>query len=97
MKLALEAIEKSSGTEDGEYGIDAFVTHHIEELPAEFWKKYLNTATPTTGEVISILVLLSERDMVKSYDFTLPDDVTNYVVCVRFSDQGVVEDVSMES
>ena len=59
IRIAIEAIEKSSGTEEGENGIDCFISHHVEELPAEFWKKHLNTATPTTGEVISILIVPS--------------------------------------
>ena len=32
-----------------------------------------------------------------TFDFTLPDEVTNYVICVRYDDDGEVEDISMES
>ena len=35
-KKALEGIKNSSGTEQGEYGIDGFVSHHLEELPQSY-------------------------------------------------------------
>jgi len=31
------------------------------------------------------------------FDFTLPDDVTDYVISVRFDANGEVEEISMES
>ncbi|MUI16138.1 DUF2004 domain-containing protein [Massilia dura] len=31
------------------------------------------------------------------FDFSLPDDVTDYVISVRFDDSGEVENISMES
>ena len=45
---ALEGIKKSFGTEQGEYGIDLFVSHHIEELPKSYWQKHLGTETPSS-------------------------------------------------
>ena len=37
-QVALEGIKQSLGTEQGEYGIDVFVSHHIEELPKAIGK-----------------------------------------------------------
>ena len=31
------------------------------------------------------------------FDFTLPGDVTDYVICVSFDEHGKVEEISMES
>ena len=36
---ALEGIRKASGTERGEYSIDEFVSHHIDELPGNILGK----------------------------------------------------------
>lgn len=69
----------------------------MEELPKAYWERHLNTATPTADEVISILVLVSKWNGEEVYDFTLPDEVTNYVLSVTLSDHGIVEDISMES
>lgn len=94
---ALEGIRKASGTEQGEYSIDVFVSHHIGELPRTYWEKHLGTETPTSAQVIDLLALHSKWDGKKVYDFTLPDEVTDYVVSVSFDDEGNIEDIKMES
>ena len=33
----------------------------------------------------------------ETFDFTLPDDVTNYVVSVHFDETGEIDDIDMES
>ncbi len=96
-KLALEGIKKSSGTEDGEYGIDEFISHHLEELPAEYWVKHTGKPNPTPLQVIELLVLRSKWEGEEVYDFTLPDEVTDYVMNVSFDDDGLIEDISMQS
>jgi hypothetical protein len=94
---ALEGIRKSSGTEQGEYSIDEFVSHHIDELPSTYWKKHLGTETPSREQVIGLLVLRSKWDDEEVYDFTLPEDVTDYIVSVSFDEGGNIEDIEMES
>lgn len=96
-KKALEGIKQSSGTEQGEYGIDEFVSHHLDELPASYWEKHIGTSKPTNEQVINLLILRSKWDDEEVYDFTLPDDVTDYVVSVSFDEDGLIEDISMES
>ncbi len=96
-KIALEGIKKSSGTEQGEYGIDLFVSHHLEELPQSYWEGYLGTSKPNHGQVIELLILRSKWDDEEVYDFTLPDEVTDYVVSVSFDKDGEIDDISMES
>jgi hypothetical protein len=96
-KKALEGIKKSSGTEQGEYGIDEFVTHHLEELPQSYWEKHLGTSEPSHEQVINLLVLRSKWEDEEVYDFTLPEEVTDYVVSVSFDEDGEIDDIVMES
>ena len=96
-RKALEGIKKSSGTEQGEYGIDEFVSHHLEELPQNYWEKHLGTSKPSHEQVIDLLVLRSKWEDEEVYDFTLPEEVTDYVVSVSFDEDGVIDDIVMES
>lgn len=96
-KKALEGIKKSSGTEQGEYGIDEFVSHHLEELPQSYWEKHLGTSKPSNELVIDLLVLRSKWEDEEVYDFTLPDEITDYVVSVSFDEDGEIDDIVMES
>jgi len=96
-KNALDGIKKSSGTEQGEYGIDEFVSHHLEELPQSYWEKHLGTSKPSQEQVIDLLVIRSKWDDEEVYDFTLPEEVTDYVVSVSFDEDGEIDDISMES
>ncbi len=94
---ALEGIKKSFDTEQGEYGIDLFVSHHIEDLPKSYWQKHLGTDVPSSEQVIGLLVLRSKWDDEEIYDFTLPEEVTDYVVSVSFDDDGAIGGIEMES
>jgi hypothetical protein len=94
---ALAAIKEASGTELGEYSVDAFISHHLEELPSNYWEKHLGTASPTTVSVMGLLILRSKWDDSEVYDFTLPEEVTDYVVSVSFDEEGEIEDIAMES
>jgi hypothetical protein len=96
-QLAIEGIKKSSGTEQGEYGIDEFISHHLEELSTSYWEKHTGSANPTSIQVISLLVLRSKWDDEETYDFSLPDEVTDYVVSVSFDEDNQIEDIVMES
>jgi len=96
-KKALEGIKQSSGTELGEYGIDEFVSHHLDELPKSYWERHLGNANPSKEKVIDLLILRSKWEDEEVYDFTLPDEVTDYVVSVSFDEDGSIEDITMES
>ena len=65
---ALAAIKEASGTELGEYSIDEFISHHLEELPSDYWEKHLGTASPITDSVIGLLILRSKWDYSKVYN-----------------------------
>lgn len=100
-ELALAAIKAAYGTEEDEFGATLFVSHHLEEIEKDCWKRILGTETPSAQEVLNILVLQShwgdEEDGNDTFDFTLPEEVTNYVISVAFDEEGNVDEVTMES
>lgn len=98
-KLSLEAIKQMFGTEAGEGGINLFVEHHLAEIPVAYWKEHLGTDSPKPAAVVSLLQFCTSwgEDDLEYFDFTLPGEVTNYVVSVHFDSLGKIEDISMES
>ena len=99
-KTAIAAIRNAFGTNEDESGATLFVEHHLEEIEGEYWQKHLGSTNPEPISVLDILVLRSHwggDDEIETFDFTLPEDVTDYVISVRFDESGKVEDVSMES
>ena len=97
--LALVAIRQAHGTEDGADSVDFFVAHHLEDLPKGYWQEQLATATPDVAAVIGLLVFRSSwgKNDLETFDFTLPGDVTNYVVSVHFDEAGEIDSLDMES
>ena len=88
-EIALSAIKAAYGTSDDEFGATMFVSHHLEELDVSYWGKYLKTASPEPIRVLDILTLRShwgdeDDDGIDTFDFTLPGEVTDYVISVRF-------------
>jgi hypothetical protein len=97
---ARAAIKKAYGTADDEYGATAFVSHHLEELDSAYWKKHFSTETPDPHRILESLVLRSHwggDDEMDTFDFTLPEDATNYVITVAFDEDGNVSGIEMES
>ncbi len=99
---ARAAIKHSLETGEDESGADLFVSHHLEELEGEYWQKHLGTSRPEPIRVLDILELRShwgddDDNGLDVFDFTLPDDVTDYVISVRFDETGEIKDISMES
>ncbi|WP_312271550.1 DUF2004 domain-containing protein [Pseudomonas sp.] len=97
--LALEAIRKAYGTEAGKYRSTMFVGHHLEELPQSYWEELTGNPSPAPEAVLGLLELKStwsERE-IENFDFSLPGDVTDYMLSVRFNDAGEIEELSMES
>ncbi len=96
-QAAIKAIHSVYGTAEDEYGATMFVSHHLEEIEAEYWVKHLNTSKPEPKQIIGLLCLRGHWDDDAVFDFTLPDEVTNYVISVSFGEDGNVEEVTMES
>jgi len=98
-RKALAAIHQAAGTPAGEDSIDLFIAHHLEELLPAYWQQHLGSVTPAAAAVLGLLVLRESwgDDDLESFDFTLPGDVTNYVVSVHFDAAGEVDRLDMES
>ncbi|MCA9030569.1 MAG: DUF2004 domain-containing protein [Planctomycetaceae bacterium] len=99
---ALAAIKQAFGTAADKFGGTLFVSHHLEELDADYWQKLCGTAQPKPEQVLDILTLRShwgedDEDGIDTFDFSLPDDATNYVVSVSFDENGDVVGITMES
>ena len=99
---SIDAIRRAHGTATDEHGATLFVSHHLDEIGDEFWLKHCGAVRPTATQVLDVLVLRShwgedDDDGIDTFDFTLPDDVTNYVISVEFDGNGDVSGVSMES
>lgn len=98
-KLALESIKQAFGTEAGEGSVNLFVEHHLEELAKDYWQQHLGSERPEPTAVLTLLQLKSswgEGD-IEYFDFTLPGEVTDYVVSAHFDDSGAIDGISMES
>lgn len=100
-EAALARIRALYGTPEGEYGPTAFVEHHLEELSAAEWSACLGVEAPTARQVLDGLILVgawdsAEDGVIDTYDFSLPGDVTNYLISVRFDGDEIVS-VEMES
>jgi hypothetical protein len=100
--IALAAIRSALAKEEDDYGAKLFVSHHLDEIEETYWQKHLGAARPEPSRVLDILELQShwsveEDDGIETFDFTLPEDVTNYVISVHFNESGQVEEITMES
>ena len=101
-KSARDAIKRAFGTKEDEYGATLFVSHHLDEIEESYWQKHLGTANPEPSRVLDILELRSHwgdegDDGIDTFDFTLPESITQYVISVRFGETGQVEQITMES
>jgi hypothetical protein len=101
-KIALDAIKRSLGTDAGEFGATLFASHHLDELDEAYWQRHLSTPKPEPAQVLDILCSQShwaedDDDGLDTFDFCLPGNVSNYLLSVQFDEDGVVEDISMES
>ena len=99
-KVALAAIKNAYGTDEDDGGATLFVSHHLEEIKSFYWVERFQSPSPAPSEILDALVLCNDfedEEEMDSFDFTLPGDVTNYVICVTFDENGGVEDISMES
>ena len=105
-KAARAHIDAIYGTPEDEFGATLFVSHHLTELDASYWMKHTGTSTPDARQVLRILELRidpeeeeldEEEEPLDILDFTLPDGITNYVICVEFDDSGGIVRVALES
>lgn len=103
VELATAHITAMYGNPDAEYSVNAYVEHAIEELETSYWQAKLGIDTPSPEQVMKLLVLHSAwsaddfENGMDNLDFSLPDNVTDYVICVKFDADGNIESMHMES
>ncbi|WP_026942586.1 DUF2004 domain-containing protein [Hellea balneolensis] len=100
--LALAKIKACFGKPEGEFSSTLFVSHHLEELSKENWLALLSIKEPTPQQILDCLILKDKWDsaddgLVDTYDFTLPENLTDYLLSVRFSEDGNIKSISLES
>ena len=97
--LARKAIEDGYGTDEGEFGSNLFVFHHLEELEPKYWAEYFGSEKPEPLNILKGLVLkpIDAKDDLEGLDFTLPGEVTDYVLAVYLDENQLIEEISMES
>lgn len=97
--LARQAIAAAFDPADRDAPVALFVHHHLAELAPAEWQAVLGTERPAPDAVIASLVLVSNwgDDDCEVLDFSLPDAVTDYVLAVRFDEQGRVAGIGMDS
>ncbi len=101
IEIATKEISKRCRTPDGEMSVDLFVSHHQEEIAPSEWKSLLGNANPSEDEILASIVFKTSWDseddgVIDTYDITLPNDLTQYVISVRF-DCDQIASVDMES
>jgi Protein of unknown function (DUF2004) len=98
--VARDTIKRMYGKDADKFGATLFVSHLMEELDSGYWRKHLSTETPDPRKVLELLELDSHWDgeaEIDTFDFTLPDEITNYVISVMFDESGDVTEITMES
>ena len=98
--VARAAVKRAFGTPDDEFGATMFVSHHLEEVDSAYWMKHFSAERPDPQRILDALVLRSHwggDDEIETFDFTLAEGVTNYVICVKFGASGEIVEVTMES
>jgi hypothetical protein len=99
--LARIAMREALENQKAEDSVELFIQHHLEEIEPSYWEKHTGTQKPTVLQVLDLLVVDNDGDdsfqSTELIDFSLPDEITNYVLCVSFDKKGDVIDISMES
>jgi hypothetical protein len=98
--VALAAIRQL--LDEDESAVSLFASHHLEQMDSAYWSKHAGTPRPTVRQVVDLLELRShwgddDEDGIDVFDFTLPDEATQYIIAVRFGKDGEIEEISMES
>lgn len=103
-KKARDAIHQQFQNPVEDDQVQLFLEHHIEEVEAEYWLQHTGQVQPTPTQVLKILVLnpymeweIEEDEESYLIDFTLPDDATQYMICVEFDRDENLLNISMES
>ena len=100
-KAARVAIKRLYGTSEGEFGPTLFISHHLDEVETDYWITTYGAEIPEPAQILDSLVLVdswssADNGTIDVFDFSLPNNITNYLLSARFVD-GKVAEVTMES
>lgn len=89
--------------------LTCFIQHHLAEIPESYWLENFGSPQPDAAHILKKLQLSDPNDSDEDsldqeereyeehhLDFELPDEISQYVLCVSFENEQVV-DISMES
>jgi len=78
-----------------------YASHHIDELDTESLISATGDAKPDQETLLSKLILLDswedEDTETVNMDFILPNDVTHYMLCVKYNSSEELLSIEMES
>lgn len=92
-QAALYAIKNSEGTPYWEGGVKPFLSHCIDEVDSEYWVSEMGTPNPSYSDILELIMFKEYRDNNQALDFTLPENVTAYVIRVSFNEDDEVADI----
>lgn len=101
-QVSLAKIKSLLGAAAGLTNTNLFADHHLAELEEAELKAVTKQESPTQHGIIECLILRDAwasdgENRVDIFDFTLPNDLTDYVISVKFDENDEVSEVSMES
>lgn len=99
--IALEKIKAVFDTPEGEESTTLFVSHHLNEIEPAQWQAAVGNKNPNPDQILASLIPIdqwssNDDEIIDTFDFSLPNDLTNYLLTVRVVD-GTASDVAMES
>ena len=96
-------IKKDFDLDTESEAVKMYMEHHLEELEQADINKLFGTTEVSSDQFLSKLALCrvgiypdSDEDFAV-FDISLPEDVTDYLLVVRFSVDGEISYISMES
>ncbi len=107
LKLAMRAIQDNLNSDKQDAVVKQFIQYHLSTIESEYWDRVLHTSQPTVGQICELLephkpcIMGGQEDehciryLDNHFDFTLPQEITDYVLCVAFR-HGQVMDISIE-
>ncbi|MDJ0615028.1 MAG: DUF2004 domain-containing protein [Rhizobiaceae bacterium] len=101
-EIAQAKINNSYGKEEAEFSVTLFVDHHLEELSSDDWNAATGKPNPTPEQILKSLVLAScwssdDSQNIDMFDFSLPGDITDYLISIQFNQANEIIAMDMES
>ena len=99
-------LDANTDDEEGYDPVSLFITHHLDELDKNAVATLFGSTTPSTQVFLAKLVLAAvsfhpeqddEDEAFATFDYTLPGELTDYMLSVRFDGDSNPIDIDMES